>query len=306
MDKQSAVMLLDQYMQRADAVDLDERQQQRVIRKLQWLNSADVNTVVKIAEEENSMYRGNAPQSQQNPTQKGTQTKKEINEIISYFLSEKYFERMAPQAVPLCNEDGSVRSMINTKAFFQAVHEQTTAGIGKQRVGHDILGGIVIKLDQDKLLEHYAQTVERVVEVEKPVPLTRRQEAKQNFALDKAMNRDSDSPIKGIGVPEAKKPAATEAELVAQASHDLQENETMGSVRSVIAGHRNSASHSATRYEKEILTNLMTDGIRKNLPAETILANVKAKQNAMAKYGPQQALKELHPELFTGQPKAAY
>ncbi len=49
----------------------------------------------------------------------------------------------------------------------------------------------------------------------------------------------------------------------------------------------------------------MNDGIRKNLSAEAILANVKAKQNTMAKWGPQQALKELRPELFTGQPKAA-
>ncbi len=114
------------------------------------------------------------------------------------------------------------------------------------------------------------------------------------------MNR-AESPIKGINEEFAKQPAASQAQLEAQARHDLGENETMGTVRSVIAGHSHSGSHAATKYEREILTNLMNSGIRKSVPAETILATVKAKQDAMAKWGPQQGLKELRPELFTSQ-----
>jgi len=102
----------------------------------------------------------------------------------------------------------------------------------------------------------------------------------------------------------AKKAIVPQAQLEAQARHDLRENEVMGDVRSVISGHTHSGSHAATRYEREILTNLMNDGVRKHLSAETILTNVKAKQDVMSKWGPQQALKELCPELFTA-PKAA-
>jgi len=137
------------------------------------------------------------------------------------------------------------------------------------------------------------------------MPLTRREEAKHNFNLDKLMN-SSGSPIKGTSEQVANKPFVPQAQLEAQARHDLRENEVMGDVRALIAGHSHSGSHAATRYEREILTNLMNTGIRQNLSAEKILANVKAKQDAMSKWGPQQALKELRPELFTGQPKAAY
>ena len=152
-------------------------------------------------------------------------------------------------------------------AFGTAVRNRFNEG---KRIGHDILGEIVLALDQQKLLEHPPAVVERIVEKEVHVPLTRREEAKQNFNLDKLMNR-AESPIKGINEEIAKEPAATQAQLEAQARHDLNENTVMGDVRSVIAGHSHSGSHAATKYEREILTSTMNDGIRRGISAEKIL-----------------------------------
>ncbi len=294
--KAEAVLLLDEYMRRDDAVDVDDKQQQRVIRKLSWLEKADVNTVVQIVEEENSMYRGNSPQQTQ---QSKKQSIDEVRQIIEYFV-EKYWSTYT-RAIPP-TENGMKKSNINYVAFGTAVRNRFNEG---KRIGHDILAEIVLTLDQQKLLEHPPQVAVKEVEKEVHVPLTRREEAKHNFNLDKLMN-SSGSPIKGTSEQVANKPFVPQAQLEAQARHDLRENEVMGDVRALIAGHSHSGSHAATRYEREILTNLMNTGIRQNLSAEKILANVKAKQDAMSKWGPQQALKELRPELFTGQPKAAY
>ncbi len=305
MYKQYATELFDRYMrERSDARDLSFRQIDAVIDALvatRFDHNATTDDVAKIVEqkfpqEESQMFRP-TPQSGKSTQQQPTQSKEEQRQIITYFFNQKYWERVAPLAIPPVTDDAKMGSVINFKAFFSAIDANVRAGV---HLRHDILSEIVLALDRDKLLEHFPTVVERVVEKLVPTPRTRREEAKQNFNLDKLMNR-AESPIKGINEEFAKQPAASQAQLEAQARHDLGENETMGTVRSVIAGHSHSGSHAATKYEREILANVMNDGIRKNTPAETILANVKNKQNTMAKWGPQQALKELNPQLFTSQ-----
>ena len=245
MDKQSAVRLFDQYMQRSDALDLDDRLQQVIIRKLQWLNSADINDVVRVVEEteENQkMYRGNSPQQSQSTQQQ--QSPQEQKQILAQFLEKDYAAKVAPNAVQLVDQNGKIVSKINFNAFAAAVKSETTYGTGKHPVRHDILSEIVLRLDQAGLLEHHPQVVERIVEVEKTVLPTRREEQKHNFNRDQQMNR-AESPIKGIGEQAPKKPVVSEAELAAQARHDLNENAVMADVRRVIAMHSHSGSHAA-------------------------------------------------------------
>jgi len=311
MYKAKAIELYDEYARRDDARDLSFRQIDAVVDallKTRFDHPADVDDVAAVVErvcpqESPMMYRP------QQSTQQPKQSKEDMNKEIMAFLNSGRWSEVAPRAIPPFDANGQVASAINYNAFAAAVKRHTIYGTGINPVRADILAQIVLGLDQAKPshLEHYPQVVERVVEkiVEKTAPLTRREEAKQNFKLDKVMNR-AESPIKGINWEIAKEPAATQAQLEAQARHDLNENAVMGDVRSVISGHTHSGSHAATKYEREILTNLMNAGIRKNVPAETILANVKAKQDAMSKWGPQQALKELNPQLFTSQPKAGY
>src|SRR5258706_12416204 len=191
MDKSTAIDLFDKYMRRDDALDLDDRLQAIVIRKLQWLNSANMNDVIRVVQEteENQMHRGNSPQQTQQPKK---QSIDEVRQIIEYFVEKYWFTYT--RAIPP-TEKGMKKSNINYVAFGTAVRNRFNEG---KRIGHDILGEIVLNLDQQKLLEHPPQVVERIVEVEKQVPLTRKQEARHDFELDRKMN-SGDSAIKGIG-----------------------------------------------------------------------------------------------------------
>ncbi len=300
MFKQKATELFDRYMrEHSDPRDLSFRQIDAVIDallKTRFDHPADIDDVAAVVERVCPQEKNQMPQTQK-PKQK--QSIKEVAQIIEYFIAN-YWARLVPKAI-VPTENGNKRNAINYLNFGTAVRERFNEG---KRIGHDVLGEIALSLDAAGLLEHHPQVVERIVEVEKKVPLTRREEQKHSFNLNKLMNAPGVDAIKGIGEQVQRKPVVSEAELAAQATHDLRENEVMGDVRSVISGHTHSGSHSSTRYEREILQNVMTDGIRKNLSAETILTNVKAKQDVMSKWGPQQALKELRPELFTG-PKAA-
>src|SRR5229473_2064978 len=279
MHKQYATKLFDKYMrEHSDPRDLSFREQNEVIYELlktKFDHEADINDVAEIVErkfpQESPMYRP------QQSTQQPKQSKEDMNKEIMGFLNSGGWSEVAPLAIPPFDANGQVASAINYNAFAAAVKQHTVYGTGTNPVRPDILSWIVINLDQAKPshLEHYPQVVERVVAkiVEKIVPLTRREEQKHNFNLEKLMNAPGVEAIKGIGEQVQKKPVVSEAELAAQARHDLDENAVMGDVRSVISGHAHSGSHAATKYEREILTNLMNAGIRKNNPAETILAN---------------------------------
>ncbi len=313
MDKQTAVFLLDEYFQRDDALDLNEKQEQVIIRQLMWLTYQPTPEDVAKIVEENPMFRTVSPNrytpeasEKQRRSQQTQQSAQEQKQILAQFLTEDYAARVAPNMVRLVDQNGKIVSKINFNAFAAAVKSETTYGTGKHPVRHDILSEIVLRLDQAGLLEHVPQVVERVVEKLVPTPLTRREEAKQNFKLEKQMNR-AESPIKGINEEVAKKPVVSETELARVAAHDLEQNSIMGEINTKIAIHaHHGRSHSATSFEKKILENIRDAGIRAGLPNEKIDQQIDAKRSEMTKWSPQQALKELRPELFTSQPKAGY
>src|SRR5260221_13726154 len=265
MHKQYATELFDRYMrEHSDPRDLSFRQIDAVIDallKTRFDHPADVDDVAAVVErvcpQENEMFRP-TPQSGKSTQQQ--QSPQEQKQILAQFLEKDYAAKVAPNAIQLVDQNGKIVSKINLNAFAAAVKSETTYGTGKHPVRHDILSEIVLRLDQAGLLEHVPQVVERVVEVEKTVPLTRREEQKHNFNLDKRMNAPGVDAIKGASEQTAKKPIISEAELAAQARHDLNENAVMGDIRSVISGHTHRGSHSGTPYEREILTNVMNDG----------------------------------------------
>jgi len=224
MRKQKATELFDLYMQRDDARDLSFRQIDAVIDTLVLIPHIEGNTddVARIVEQkfpkENQMHRPYSPT--QKPQQK--QSIKEVAQIIEYFIAN-YWARLVPKAI-VPTENGNKKNAINYLNFGTAVRERFNEG---KRIGHDVLGEIALSLDAAGLLEHHPQVVERIVEVEKPVPLTRREEQKHNFNLEKLMNAPGVEAIKGIGEQVQKKPVVSEAELAAQARHDLNENSVM-------------------------------------------------------------------------------
>ena len=298
MDKNSATLLFDSYARTDDAADLSFRQIDTVIHRLMKLPSATITHVAYIVKQEfPEMFR---PNSQQRTQQQ--QSPQEQKQILAQFLEKDYAAKVAPNAIQLVDQNGKIVSKINFNAFAAAVKSETTYGTGKHPVRHDILSEIVLRLDQAGLLEHVPQVVERVVEVEKPVPLTRREEQKHNFNLDKRMNAPGADAIKGIGEQAQKKPVVSEAELAAQARHDLNENAVMGEINSKIAQHaHHGRSHSATSYERKILEGIRDAGIRAGTPNETIAKQIEAKRSEMTRWSAHEALKQLRPELFTSQ-----
>lgn len=223
----------------------------------------------------------------------------EARQVVEKLLNE-YWARVVPKAIPPVSGDGVIHQR-NYTALAVALNTETVLGKGKRPVRHDTLADIVTALDRQGALEHYPEVVEKIVQVEKKVPLNRKEAHKLAADLTREMNRPGRSPIQGFGPvkdDEPQPPRASQAQLEAQARNDLHENEVMGDVRSLIGMHRNSGSHSATRYEREILTNVMEQGIERGDAADKILEQVQAQQSAMTKWGPQDALKQLRPELF--------
>ncbi len=307
MDKQQATLLLDQYMQSDSARDLSFRQSDAVVGVLMttFIDSEDVDVsdvarvVEKLFKENKGMFRP-TPQSGKSTQQQ--QSPQEQKQILAQFLTHNYAALVAPNAVKFVDENGKVVSKINMQAFANAVKAETIYGTGSRPIRHDILSEIILRLDQAGLLEHVPQVVERIVEVEKAVPLTRREEQKHNFNLDKRMNAPGVDAIKGASEQTAKKPVVPQAQLEAQARHDLRENAVMGEINSKIAQHaHHGRSHSATSYERKILEGIRDAGIRAGTPNETIAKQIEAKRSEMTRWSAHEALKQLRPELFTSQ-----
>jgi hypothetical protein len=235
--------------------------------------------------------------------QQTQQSQHERQQILQYFFT-KLWPKYFPDLEPLFSDEACLVDRIEARPSKLALMLSLKGMQGEWT--HNRLIAKVAELDAGGLLIHKPKVVERIVEVERPTPLSLAEQAKRDNEAQKRANANrDDSPIKGYSRPEAKKPVATTEQLEEQARHDLNENAVMGEVRNSIAQHTHSGSHSGTRYERQILTAIMDQGIRAGTPTEKILAAVNAKRSEMASWKAQDALKQLRPELFTGQ-KATY
>lgn len=236
------------------------------------------------------------------PLQAPTETEVAARRAVLLDFIQNKWALMVPKAVPPFDDEDKIKSEKNFQALAAALNQYTVIGKGNRPVRADVLADIVAALDKGGYLEHYPEVVEKIVEVERKVPLNRKEALKASTDLTRLMNAKDLSPIQGFSSGGEKdkesQPRASREQLEAQAAKDLSDNETMGDVRALIQAHSHSGSHAATKYEREILTSTMNDGIQKGLEPKDIKANVQAEHDAMANWGPQDALKRLRPELF--------
>jgi len=192
MDKQSAIMLFDSYARTDDYVDLSFRQIDVVVTRLMKLPSATITHVAYIAQQEYpEMFKPNSQQRTQQQEQRPTQSQDEMKQVLQDFLASDWAQLTAGAFLPLKSD-----SPVNFKNFCELLNAETVIGTGTKLVRREVLADIATRLFAQGLLER-PRIVERVVEVEKTVPLTRKQEAKHNFNLDKLMNAPGVDAIKG-------------------------------------------------------------------------------------------------------------
>ncbi len=141
MYKAKAIELYDEYARRDDARDLSFRQIDAVIDTLvntRWTRAVNTDDVARIVEqkfpqEENQMFRP-TPQSGKSTQQQPAQSKEEQRQIITYFFNQKYWERVAPLAIPPVTDDAKMGSVINFKAFFSEAELQSRQAYEPRRI----------------------------------------------------------------------------------------------------------------------------------------------------------------------------
>ncbi len=155
---------------------------------------------------------------------------------------------------------------------------------------------LIAKLDLAGLWPHVPKQEVKTV----TVAPTRREEAKINHDRDRKLN-SGDSPIKGLSEDTAK-PRATREDILKVAQEDTDNQRISNEVAVKIESHRHHAggrNYSATEHETQILRNIREAGIANGTPWAKINEQIDAKKKEMLTWSTQQALKELHPELFT-------
>ena len=222
----------------------------------------------------------------------------EARQVVEKFLNE-YWARVVPKAIPPISSDGVIHQK-NYGALALALNQETILGKGKRPVRHDVLADIVTALDGQGAFEHFPEVVEKIVQVEKKVPLTRKEALKAAADLTREMNKKDRSPIQGFGPvkdDEPQPPRVTQAQLEAQARNDLRQNEIMGEINASIAQHRGK-SHGATDAERKILEGMRDAGIDAGLDNAVILEQIEAKRNDMVKWDNQRAIREVYAAKF--------
>ena len=292
MDRQIAEMTIDSYFRtHENPVDLNENQILVVIAELMKVESAGIKDVARIIKREFPMrLSANRYNRTEQPQQ--TQSKEDWDKIIIAFLRSKSWSEVAPLAIPPYDANGLV-SAINRDAFAAAINRHTVCGTGTNPVRADILAAIVLGLDQAKptLLEHYPPITERIVQVEKPTPLSVEEQAKRNRELDRRMNAKDNPTIKGIG--DHGQPKATQEEILKVATQHKNDNEAAGRIIAIIGNHRGK-SRGATEAEKTLLENILTAGRETNTAWPKIEAQIDAQIVEMSKWDSSEAIRRVY------------
>src|SRR5258708_14944224 len=291
MDRQIAEMTIDSYFRtHENPVDLNENQILVVIAELMKVESAGIKDVARIIKREFPMrLSANRYNRTEQPQQ--TQSKEDWDKIIIAFLRSKSWSEVAPLAIPPYDANGLV-SAINRDAFAAAINRHTVCGTGTNPVRADILAAIVLGLDQAKptLLEHYPPITERIVQVEKPTPLSVEEQLKRNRELDRKMNA-KDAPVFKSRTKQPK--GATQEEILAVATQHAADNDTAGRIIAKIGGHRGK-SRGATEAEKTLLENILTAGRETNTAWPKIEAQIDAQIVEMSKWDSSEAIRRVY------------
>ncbi len=291
MDRQIAEMTIDSYFRtHENPVDLNENQILVVIAELMKVESAGIKDVARIIKREFPMrLSANRYNRTEQPQQ--TQSKEDWDKIIIAFLRSKSWSEVAPLAIPPYDANGLV-SAINRDAFAAAINRHTVCGTGTNPVRADILAAIVLGLDQAKptLLEHYPPITERIVQVEKPTPLSVEEQLKRNRELDRKMNA-KDAPVFKSRTEQPK--GATQEEILAVATQHAADNGTAGRIIASIGNHRGK-SRGATEAEKTLLENILTAGRETNTAWPKIEAQIDAQIVEMSKWDSSEAIRRVY------------
>lgn len=224
-------------------------------------------------------------------------TKEEItarHAVLHKFLTDEW--TLLSHGAKLPTEEDSVK---NFQAFGRALQEFTVIGKGTKPVRADVLADIVAWLVKENALEYPPQVVEKIVEVEKKVPLTRKEALKAAADLTRQMNDPNRHPVKGRGEEheELIKPHASREQLEAQATHDLRENEIAGDIAAAIRQHRGK-THGDTDAQRRILQRIFDEGVNANTPNAEILKQIENKRNEMIRWDAQQAIRIVYAPQF--------
>lgn len=279
MDKQSAVLLVDQYFREYEnPLDLDSNQILVVVHGLMKMNSADIKDVARIAKREFPMRLS---ANRYNRTEQPTQSQEERNQMLRDFFTQvwpRYFSHLEPV---FADEAGTIvrpearLSYAALKTAFAEMDGVWTPGRILAKVS---------ELSVNNLLVKRPTVVERIVEKE----VTPQEQAKRDRALDRRMNdRNNEITVKGIGDHHK---VATQAEILEAAQQHAKDNESANNIITTIGNHRGK-SRGATAAEKEILETIVAKGREANTPWATIEAQVNAQIATMRTWDATQAIR---------------
>lgn len=221
--------------------------------------------------------------------------------ILMAFMNDGW-SKAAPKAIPPFDKtQKEVANKKNFEIFVTALHDHTVAGEGNKPITAEVLTEIVAALYEGTLPikatdgTHYPR-LERYPDVVAP---TRKETLKAASDLTRQMNAKGLSPIQGFGTKEkeAQPPRASQAQIEAQARHDLNENSLMGDINSSIQQHRGK-THGDTDAQRKILLRIRDEGIDANTPNAEILKQIEAKRNEMLKWDAQQAIRIVYAPQF--------
>lgn len=192
------------------------------------------------------------------------------------------------------NQSGKVVGPANRDAYDTVIkivkHWSSRFGTKKMTVGRVV--DAVCYLDLQGLFPR-----KEVVVVEKPAPPPRTENDLNNLRreMEKRMNTEGDSAIRGASSAKAK-PKPTEAEVLQAAEEGLNEEAAAQNVIRLIANYSPQKSRGAIAEEKTILARVFDDGKAAGKTFVQLEADVKAQVEAMAKWDNSEAIRQNYSE----------